>query len=225
MGAAPLVTGLDVIAEAHDPNAATAKLFKDVQPDKDGKLHLRFQPSLTGKAFLNAMVIRPGIPGKIRPIRIVSRPNVYHDSSNQLWEPDHYYRGGVQITRPVGGALPKDPDLVRGERYGKFSYTIPVPPGKYQARLYFWEYWFGEKAPGEGGIGSRVFDVFCNFRPLITSLDIMEQRPKERYVTQTFHGLEPNLDSKLIFEFVPKVNYALVNAPEITDDGVALPEH
>ncbi len=219
------ISNFEVMADAHDPNASTAKLLKDVHPDKDGKLHLHFQATSTGKAFLNAMVIRPGIPGKIKPIRIVCRPNGYRDSYNQLWEPDHFYRGGVQITRPTGAALPRDSDLVKGERYGKFAYTIPVPPGKYQARLYFWEYWFGADRPGKGGVESRLFDVFCNFRPLLTNFDILKREPKNQYVVEVFHGLTPNLDSKLIFEFSPKANYALLNAIEIAEDDAVLQSH
>ena len=216
---------LDVTADATDLNAATAKLLKDLRPAKDGKLHLRFDSSLTGKAFVNAFVVRPGVTGKMKPIRIVCRPHAYTDSYNNVWEPDRYFRGGVQITRPTGAALAKDPDLVKGERYGKFSYTIPVPPGKYQARLFFWEYWFGPEGPGKGGPGSRIFDVFCNFRPLLSGLDIIQRNPKEKYIVQVVHGLTPNLDSKLIFEFSPKANNALLNAIEIAEDDATLEAH
>ncbi len=218
------LTNFDVLGDAHDPNTATARMFKDVRPAKDGKLHLRFESSPVGKAFVNAIQIRPGTEGKIRPIRIVCRPHPYRDLHSETWEADHYYRGGMQITRPTGGAV-KDPDLLRGERYGKFSYSIPVPPGKYQARLFFVEYWWGPDRPGLGGSGSRVFDVFCNFKPLIQGLDIFKRNPKDRVIVETYHGLEPNLDSKLIFDFEPRVNNALLNAIEIADDSVVLPVH
>lgn len=219
---APLLSGLDVVADANDLSAATVRHFKDIRPASDGKLHLYFQPSQKGKAFLNAILIRPGIPGKIKPIRIVSQTSSFVDSWDNQWEPDHYFHGGVHITRPMGAAIERDTDLVRGERYGKFNYTIPVPPGKYQARLYFWEYWFGPEGPGKGGIGSRVFDVFCNFRPLLTDLDILKRSPKTHFLMETFHGLEPNRDGKLVFDFVPKANYALINAIEIAEDDSVL---
>ncbi len=219
------LTNFDVLSDAHDPNTATARVFKDVRPAKDGKLHLWFEPSLVGKAFVNAIVIRPGVEGKMRPLRIVCRPHPYRDSLNDTWEADHYYRGGFQITRPTGAPAVKDPDLYRGERYGKFSYSIPVPPGKYQARLFFVEYWWGPDRPGLGGAGSRVFDVFCNFKPLIQGFDIFKENPKDRVIVKTFHGLQPNLESKLIFDFEPHVNNALLNAIEIADDSVVLPVH
>lgn len=219
------LSGLDVLSEAHDTNTATARMFKDMSPAKDGKLHIRFESSLTGKAFVNAILIRPGVPGQIRPIRIVCRPHIYKDINGDIWEPDRYYRGGIQITRPNGAPNVRDPDLYRGERYGKFTYSIPVPPGKYQARMFFTEYWWGPDRPGGGGTRSRVFDVFCNFKPLLLNFDLYKLSPVGRVRIETFRGLEPNLSSELVFDFEPHVNYALINAIEITADGVALPNH
>lgn len=219
------LSNYDALSEAHDPSTATARSFKDLSPGPDGKLRIRFEPSQIGKAFVNGIIIRPGVKGHIRPIRIVCRPHIYRDSYGEVWEPDRYFRGGTQITRPTGAYSAKDPDLFRGERYGKFSYSIPVPPGKYQARLYFVEYWWGPNSPGLGGVGSRIFDVFCNFRPLLSKLDIIQRNSKERLLMETFHGLEPNLDSQLVFDFEPRINFALVNAIEIAEDNAVLPIH
>ena len=221
----PTLSNFDVLADAHDPGTATARVFRDLSPGPDGKLRIGFEASPIGKAFVNGIVIRPGVKGQIRPIRIVCRPHIYRDSYGEVWEPDRYYRGGTQITRPTGASSVKDPDLFRGERYGKFSYSIPVPPGKYQARLFFVEYWWGPDSPGLGGIGSRLFDVFCNFRPLLTKLDIFQRNSKDRLLVETFHGLEPNIDSQLVFDFEPRTNYALINAIEIADDTAILPIH
>ena len=218
-----VLSNFDVLADAQESNTATVKIFRDVHPDKNGKLNVRFESSQTGKAFVNAMIVRPGIEGKLRPIRMVCRPHVYRDSQGEIWEAEHFYRGGMQITRPTGAPTPKDTDLYRGERFGKFSYSIPVPPGKYQARLFFAEYWWGANRPGLGGVGSRVFDVFCNFRPLLSNFDILKRNPKDGVIVETFHGLEPNLDSKLVFDFEPRTNYAMLNAIEITDEPKVSP--
>ncbi len=94
-----------------------------------------FGPASTGRPFLNAMVIRPGRPGKLRPIRIVFRPETHRDPRGGVWEPDHFFRSGKQITRPQG-APADDGDVLRGERYGNFPHIIPVSPGRYGARLY-----------------------------------------------------------------------------------------
>jgi hypothetical protein len=178
----------DALGETSDPNTATARLIRDLSPAADGNLHLQFGPASAGKPFLNAMEIRPGVRGRIRPIRIVCRPETFRDAAGNTWEPDLFYKSGKQISRPQGAPFP-DGDLLRGERYGNFSYIIPVPPGKYGARLYFWDYWWGEGHPGKGGIGSRVFDVFCNHKPLLTDMDIIRQNPKDQVVVHTFHSL------------------------------------
>lgn len=208
-----LLSDFNVLSDAFDPNTATARLFRDISPGKDGKLRLQFR---AGKAFVNGIVIRPGIAGRIRPIRIVCRSQPFRDSQNNLWEPDPWHRGGVQISRPNGAPAP-DSDVFRGERYGHFSYSIPVPPGKYSARLYFWEYWWGKGRPGNAGAGSRIFDVFANHTPLLIDFDIIKRNPKDQVAVETFHGLQPNGQGQLILDFVPKVNYAMVNAIEIFD--------
>lgn len=44
-------------------------------------------------------------------------------------------------------------------------------------------------------------------------------------IVETLHGLEPNLDSKPVFDFEPRVNNEMLNAIEIADDSVVLPVH
>lgn len=212
-----ILRDFDAISETSDPNTATARRFRDLSPGVDGKLHLQFGPATVSRPFVNGIVISPGTPGKLRPIRIVMRPESFRDSKGSLWEPDQFYRSGKQISRPQG-APALEGDTFRGERYGNFSYHIPVPSGIYGARLHFWEYWWGPNQPGKGGVGSRIFDVFCNHKPLLIDLDIIKQEPKNQFVTHTFHGLTPNPQGKLVFDFTSKVNYALINAIEIFDE-------
>jgi Malectin domain len=213
-----VIPAFEAIADASEPNTATARMVRDVSPAADGKLHLRFGPATNGQPFLNAMVIRPGIAGKMRPIRIVCRPEPFRDAAGNEWESDHFYRAGKQISRPQG-APTQDGEVFRGERYGNFSYEIPVPPGRYGARLFFWDYWWGEGHPGAGGVGSRVFDVFGNHKPLLISFDIIRQNPREQFMVQAFHGFEPNPQGKIVFDFVSKVNYAQLNAIEVFDES------
>ena len=212
----PLVESLDVLVDALDPNTAWTRVFKDMTPAEDGKLHLKFFRSSGSKAFVNAILIRPGVPGKMLPLRMVARLQAYRDANDVLWEPDHYFHGGTQITRPHGAPAG---DHFQGERFGYFSYEIPVAKGKYTARLYFWEYWWGPGQPGKGGIGSRVFDVFCNHRPLLLDFDIVKRHPKDQTAIETFHGLEPDSRGVLAFDFIPKTNFAMLNAIEILDDS------
>src|SRR2546423_13871614 len=65
----------DVIADA-GPNTADIRVFKDVRPAPDGYLHIDFQPSTNG-AIVSGIEITPGTPGRLRPIRIVTRDQSY----------------------------------------------------------------------------------------------------------------------------------------------------
>ena len=214
----PLADEIDIMAQTMESHTAAARRFRRLEPAQDGQLHLRFSSGGSGKAFVNAIVIEPGLPNAARPLRMVARPKSLRDANQVTWEPEHFYRGGVQITRPHGAATTNG-DIYRGERYGRFAYSIPVPPGHYTAHLYFWEYWWGPNNPGKGGAGSRLFDVFCNYRALLTDFDIIRVNPAQQSSIQTFRGLEPDARGQLLFDFVPKRNYAMVNAIEILDEG------
>ena len=175
-------------------------------------------PEFGRKALVNAIQIRPSLPGRINPIRIVARPQAYRDVNGTWWQADRYYQGGSQIVRPT---VPFGPEayVYQGERFGTFNYSIPAPPGRYAATLYFSEYWWGKGHPGNGGVGSRRFDVYCNFKPLLTDFDIIREGGEQQAVKRTFHGLTPNARGRLVFAFDPTVNNALVNAIEIIDES------
>lgn len=214
-----VLSNYDPIGSGGDWGTATAKVFRDLKPAADGKLHLRFQSSYSGKAFVNAIEIRPGLPGRLRPIRLVCQPQSFRDSQNRQWQPNIYFRGGKQITRPMGAPVERDGDLFRGERYGRFNFNIPVTPGSYTVNLYFWEYWWGPGRPGAGGPGSRKFSVFSNFKPLIENLDIVAQSGANQFLVKTFTGIRPDSENRINLDFVPHVNFAMLNALEILDEG------
>jgi hypothetical protein len=214
----PLVENLDVISDAAGGSIADVKVFKDIRPSRDGLLHLRFTP-FKETAFVNGIEILPGIPGKMRPVRLVASGNSVRDASGRLWNPDQYCTGGQIVTRPDPVQGTQLPEVYRSERYGNFSYAIPVAAGRYAVTLYFAENWFGPSKPGGGGAGSRSFDVYYNGAALLKNFDIFKAaRGQNRAVEKTFHGLTPNAQDKLMLSFVPVRNYALVNAIEIVPE-------
>ncbi|HBY60679.1 MAG TPA: hypothetical protein DEH78_12710, partial [Solibacterales bacterium] len=169
----PLLTAFDVIADAHGSRREDIKVFRDVRPGKDGKIHIRFQ----GKKeipFVNAIEVLPGTAGRMRPVRLVAQEQFFTDRTGRVWSPDSFAiaTGGVLVPRPDGPRGAAEPNLFRGERYGHFTYVIPVAPGRYTLTLHFAESWFGTSQPGGGGPGSRVFEVSCNDRPLLTSFEV-----------------------------------------------------
>jgi len=195
-------------------NLAHFRVFKDVEPEADGFVELEFGRG-TQRALVNAILIRPGVRGKMRPVRIVARRQAFVDAQQNLWEADQYFQGGRAISRPVPPAGAPNAWLYVGERHGTFTYTIPVAAGQYGATLYFWESWWGEGRQGGGGVGSRVFDVYCNFRPLLERFDILGSTEPPNIARKTFHGLTPDEQGRLRFSFVPRANRAMVNAIEV----------
>jgi hypothetical protein len=211
---------LDVISDALGSNTADIKVFRDIQPGDDGMLRLEFASSVNNVPFVNGIEIVPSQPGAIRPIRILARDSAFTDEKNRLWSADRYFHGGMLVQRhePVAGAA--DEELYQNERFGNFSYIIPVAlGGRYDVTLKFCENWMGPDRPGGGGVGNRVFDVSFNGRMLLASFDVFKQVGSLRALDKTFKGLEPNAQGKLIFAFTPIHGYAIVNAIEVVDEA------
>ena len=216
----PLLSDFDVVADAPGPNTADEKVYKDIAPAADGHLHLTFPPATREKAFLNAIEILPGTPGKLRPIRIVARDTSVTSKDGRLWGADRYFIGGQRVQRPDVIKGTTDPDLYTGERFGNFTYSIPVAPGRYTVTLRFCESWFGPNKPAGGGPGARIFDVYMNGLALLRGFDIFKEAGGgDRPLDKVFHSLTPNAQGKLTFSFIPVHNYACLNAIEVVDEG------
>jgi len=146
------------------------------------------------------------------------------DRNGQLWSPDDYYLGGQpSIRRPaVNGVF--DTGLYAMERYGHFTYAIPVAlDGTYTLALHFAEFYFGPKASGIGGVGNRRFSVMCNGASLLVDFDIFKEAGSLSAVTKTFHHLRPSPQGKLNLYFEPISNYATVSAIEVVDESESRP--
>jgi hypothetical protein len=213
-----LIDGFDIVSDAGGPLIADIRVFKDIQPGPDGILRLGFH-ARREQPIVSAIEIEPAQPHKLNPIRIVTQPNSVVDSRGQVWEADNYYLGG-QISnhwKAVTGT--PDADLFANERYGHFSYAIPVASGVYAATMYFAETYWGKENEGGGGSGQRVFDIYCNGSAIVRNLDILKEAEPNHALVKKFRGLRPTAQGKLNFEFVPVVNYASVFAIEVLDES------
>jgi hypothetical protein len=212
------VDGFDIVADAGAPLTADTRVFKDVQPAADGLLKIAFHAKRE-QPIVSGLEIEPAELHRMNSIRIVTQPNSVTDSHGQVWEADNYYYGG-QISnhwKAVSGT--PEPDLFANERYGHFTYAIPVAPGSYTATMYFAETYWGTENQGGGGPGQRIFNIFCNGSALFRNLDILRETAPNHALVKRFRGLRPNAQGKLNFEFVPVVNYASVFAIEVVDEG------
>jgi hypothetical protein len=220
----PALSDFDVVSDAGASRTADVKIFTDVAPASDGKLHLGVSSVHGGRGMLSAIEVVPGVRGHIRPVRLVTRDSAYYSNDSHWWSPDNYFMGGQVATRVDSPGNSDDPELYESERWGHFSYAIPVVAGtRYTAILHFVERRFGsgrdvQVGPPHGettGSGHRVFNVVCNDNVILRDFDIQKEAGANHPILKKITGLEPNAQNKLVFEFVPVKDYATVSAIEV----------
>lgn len=215
-----LLSHFDVIGDAGTSHMADVKVFAGIQPAADGMLHLEFSGEDGKQAMLSAIEILPGVIGHMRPLRIVARQSPYYSNDSHWWSPDSYFEGGQldSYAQEVTGS--DDPELYETERWGNFSYAIPVTPGKYSLVLHFAARHSnpGEPAPATPDASAQiphVFNVFCNGRALLENFDPGREAGKADVVIKRFTALEPNAQGKLMLSFVPVAGHATVSGIEV----------
>jgi len=221
----PLLDFFDVVSDAAGANTSDERVFRDVSPADDGMLHLSFS-SVRGVAMLSGIELLPVNAGRVRPLRIrAGWTSSWQDSGGQQWQADSYFFGGnalVRTTNPAGQSSPAATDmgLYASERWGNFSYALPVADGRYRLTLKFCEGHYGKRNTGIGGLGSRVFDVYCNGVALMRDFDIFKEAGGEgRRLDRTFSGIRPNAQGKIVLSFVPVKGMACVNGIEVQEDS------
>ncbi len=215
-----LLAHFDVVADAGAGRTADVKVFPDIEPAADGLLHLEFSGDDGKQATLSAIEILPGARHHIRPVRILTRQSPYYSNESQWWSPDNYFQGGQLATyaTPVGGT--DDPELYETERWGNFSYAIPVSPGKYSVTLRFaarhgdWDRPSSDGHEGKDAV-AHIFNVFCNGKALLQNFDLAKEARQSDVVIRKIVGLEPNAQGKLLLDFVPVDGYATVSGIEV----------
>ncbi len=210
----------DVLSDAGGPNIATVRVFKDISPAADGTVALAFR-GLRDKARISAIELAPQQrKGRMNPVRIVTKGNFYTAKDGDVWTPDsNYVDGGQPSVHPGTVEGTDDPELFTNERYGRFSYAIPVDSGTYSVTLYMAERYFGPGNARGTGPGSRLFDVQCNGQSLLRNFDLFAEAGRDHVVVRTFHGLTPNGQGKLLLTFSPIRDYASIYAIEVLDES------
>ena len=207
-----VTAALDVVDEAGGDDAVVGKVYAGIHPLSDGTIHLDFT---SDGSFVNAAELTRSDSDGGLPLRMLAGPAIVHDDQGNTWLPEQFFQGGRRTSHAEN--LPKvaNPRLFGWERYGHFRYQIPVAAGKrYTVKLYFYEGWFGKTNGGPGGIGSRVFDVYCNGTTLLKDFDILKTQIEGTAVIK-LSGVKPTAHNMLDLDFTPVENYALINAIEV----------
>jgi hypothetical protein len=215
-----LLTRFDVVADAGGSRTADVKVFTGIQPAGDGLLHLEFAGEEGRQATVSAIEILPGFRGHIRPVRVLARQSPYYSNDSHWWSPDNYFEGGQLASYSAAVKGTDDPELYESERWGNFTYAIPVTQGRYTVTLYFaarhgeWDQPDDHQTPVE-----HIFNVFCNGNALVKNFDLAREARQTDIVMRKFSGLEPNAQGKLILSFVPVEGYATVSGIEVLPQG------
>ena len=223
----PLLHDFDVIADAGGDRTADVKVFPDISPAADGKLHLKFSSAGGGSAMVSAIEILPGVSGHLRPVRIVARDAPYYSNDSRWWSPDTYFKGGQLSASQQPANDTDDPEFYETERWGHFSYAIPVSQGRHTVTLHFIERrnGLGNSDPAQpnarttlGNQQDHVFNVFCNGKTILANLNIFREAGENHPLVKKISGLVPNAQGKLLLEFVPVTRYATVTAIEVVPE-------
>lgn len=214
----PILTNFDILSEAGGNFRAFSRVFKDVSPGNDGMVHLKFRRGFD-QPLVNAIELEPQLKAGMNPVRIVMQENSFVDHTGQQWSSDHYAIGGLLAAHQNPVVNIADPHLYDSERFGHFTYQIPVAAGHYTVTLHFVEGFFGSVSP-QRDADPRVFDVYANGVALLRNFSILAKAGgPNKVLTEVFHGIEPNAAGLISLSFVPDKDYACVSAIEVTDES------
>lgn len=216
-----LLSHFDVVGDAGASGMADVKVFTGLQPANDGALHLEFAGEEGRAAMISAIEVLPGVAGHIRPVRVLARQSPYYSNDSHWWSPDNYFEGGqlASYAQEVSGT--DDPELYETERWGNFSYAVPVTPGRYSVVLHFAARRSkpGEPASETADRVTNIFNVFCNGRALLSNFNLASEAAKTDVVVKRFSGIESNAQGKLLFDFVPVVGHATLAGLEVLPEA------
>jgi Malectin domain/Fibronectin type III domain len=198
-----VISNLDIVARVGPYKAYD--VIKTVHVS-DGKLTISFQ-TVVDAASVSAIIVEPA--------KMIFAVNAggqkYVDANGINYQADGKFSGGnTHTTSATIGT--KDAPLYQSERYGNFSYTIPVANGDYVVVLKFAEI--------DGAqVGQRVFNVLMEGVKVISHLDLMARAGanKAYNVTKTVHVS----DGALTINFQPMIGNATVSAITVLQRGVA----
>jgi malectin (di-glucose binding ER protein)/thrombospondin type 3 repeat protein/fibronectin type III domain protein len=174
--------------------------------DGDGVINLLDRDS-DGDGLRDGYDSTPG-SGIVLPIAkaINAGGGAYTTQAGIAYEGDKLFTDSSTYTTTAAIAGTPDDPLFRNERYGNFSYRIPLANDTYLVTLQFAEiYW--------SSAGKRVFDVEIDGKLVIDNLDIYTKVGKNRAYTRAFRTTVTDRQLDIVFKSV--VDHAKVNAIQI----------
>jgi hypothetical protein len=165
----------------------------------------------------------PSPPTSFTPLYINAGATDYTDSQNKKWVKDAPFvnTGNIFDAPGTTDILSTTEDgLFRSERWDastgeELKYSIPIPNGQYQIKLYFAETWVKT-------VGGRVFDVKVEGVTVLNDYDIYSQAGA--FNTAVIETVTTTVsDSMLTIEFIHGVQNPKVCAISVTSTDVVSP--
>src|SRR5207245_1370576 len=103
-------------------------------------------------------------------VRINSGGGAYTTGDGRAFSADVDFTGGSTFTTAAAISGTSDPTLYQNERWGSFSYAIPVTNGTYDVKLHFVELYYAAPCSGKRVFSMDILDTPTN--PDISNLDI-----------------------------------------------------
>jgi hypothetical protein len=153
-----VISNLDVVAKVGPLAAYDVTLPVTVA---DGVLTINFK-SVVGNAMVSGI--------KVDPRAVVFAVNVggseYVDAAGKMYDADAYFSSGTIWTTTAAITGTVDDRLYQSERYGDFSYNIPLESGDYEVTLKFAEITVT-------GVGQQIFNVLIEGTTVLSNLDLV----------------------------------------------------
>ena len=189
-----VLSNLDIVAKVGPRTAYDVTLPVTVS---DGVLNINFS-SVVDNAKISGI--------KVEPKQVVFAVNAggseYMSADGTSYQADAKFVGGSAYVTNVSISGTTDDRVYQSERYGNFSYNIPITNGDYEVTLKFAEvYWTS--------VGQRVFKVLLEGKTVLSQVDIIAQvGPNKAYdVTLPVRVT----DGVLNIKFTSVVDYAKVS--------------
>ena len=112
--------------------------------------------------------VTPGVPGENQLVYAINSGGAKVSSGDITYQEDRFADGGTphEVTKTISGTT--NQQLFRTERYGDFSYSVPVTNGTYSVTLHFAELY-------QSAASARSFDVSVQGKSLFKNMDLFAE--------------------------------------------------
>ena len=197
-----VLPGYDIVADA-GAFSAVVKKFRNIYID-DGFITIEFS-SVVNNAKVSAIAIEKSVLPDLYQVNSGCMSSQTIDGVN--WKADSYFSGGQRYTTNKSISNTTNPKLYQTERYGNFSYDIPVANGDYDVDLHFAEIYWSEP-------GKRSFNVFIEGKKVLYDYDIVADVGAFTAVVKRFRNITVN-DGSLNISFISVIDNAKVSSIRI----------